>query len=233
MLQGKVTSALNYLSSKTNGGVLHLDDLVPETTSNGETKMRSTRDILNDKHPKGRAPPLSTLVEGTTEPTNPILFDGLNADTILQATMHTQGAAGPSGLDTQAWRRMCSSFKSASTSLCTALAGVGKRIATTLIHPEGLSALVACRLIPLNKCPGVRPIGVGEVPRRIIKAVLRIVSKDVEAAAGPLQLCAGQDGGCEASVHAMHKIFQDSDIEAALLVNAAMHAHGNYDRKMR
>ena len=135
--------------------------------------------------------------------------------------MHTQGAAGPSGLDAQAWRRMCSSFKSASTSLCTALAGVGKHIATTLIHPEGLNALVACRLIPLNKCPGVRPIGVGEVPRRIIaKAVLRIVSKDVEAAAGPLQLCAGQDGGCEAAVHAMRKLFQDPDIEAALLVNA-------------
>ena len=83
------------------------------------------------------------------------------------------------------------------------------RIATTLIHPERLSALVACRLIPLNKCPGVRPIGVGEDPRRIIaKAVLRIVSKDVEAAAGPLQVCAGQDGRCEAAVHAMRKIFK-------------------------
>ena len=41
MLQGKVTSALNYLSSKTNGGVLHLDHLVPETTSNDGTKMWS------------------------------------------------------------------------------------------------------------------------------------------------------------------------------------------------
>ena len=92
----------------------------------------------------------------------------------------------------------------ASTSLCTALAGVHKRIATILTHPEGLSALVACHLIPLNKCPGVRPIGVGEVPRRIIaKAILRIISKDVEAAAGPLQLCAGQDSGCKAAVHAM------------------------------
>lgn len=50
MLQGKVTSALNYLSSKTNGGVLHLDDLVPETTSNGQTKMRSARDILETNH---------------------------------------------------------------------------------------------------------------------------------------------------------------------------------------
>ena len=82
------------------------------------------------------------------------------------------------------------------------------RIATTLINPEGLSALVACCLIPLNKCLGVRPIGVGEDPRCIIaKAVLRIVSKDVEAAAGPLQVCGGQDGRCEAAVHAMRKIF--------------------------
>ena len=34
-------------------------------------------------------------VKGTGEPTNPILFDGLNADTILQIAMHTEGAAGP------------------------------------------------------------------------------------------------------------------------------------------
>ncbi len=59
---------------------------------------------------------------------------------------------------------------------------------TTFVHPEGLSAFVACRLIPLDKCPGVRPIGVGEVPRRILaKAVLRIVGQDVEEAAGPLR----------------------------------------------
>ena len=67
MLQGEVTSALNYLSSKT--AYFYLD--VSETTSNGESKMQSARDILNDKHPKGRAPPSSTLVEGTADPTNP------------------------------------------------------------------------------------------------------------------------------------------------------------------
>ena len=39
-------------------------------------------------------------------------------------------------------------------------------------------------------------------------------------AAGPLQLCAGQDGGCEAAVHAMCSIFQDSETEAVLLVDA-------------
>ena len=50
----------------------------------------------------------------------------------------------------------------------------------------------------------MRPIGVGKVTRRIIaKAILKIVGGDVEEAAGPLQLCAGQDGGCEVAVHAM------------------------------
>ncbi len=97
------------------------------------------------------------------------------------------------------------------------MAAVGRRIRTTFVHPEGLSAFVACRLIPLDKCPGVRPIGVGEVPRRILaKAVLRIVGQDVEEAAGPLQVCAGQDGGCEAAVHAMRRIFHHPDTEGSV-----------------
>ena len=140
----------------------------------GEAVLRSTRDILKDKHPLGKEPDAYSLKDGEPEPVNPIIFDGLDADSVRSAALHTHGAAGPSGLDAHAWRRLCSSFKSASNSLCAALAGVGRRIATTAVNPEGLSAFVACRLIPLDKCPGVRPIGVGEVPRRIIaKTILQ------------------------------------------------------------
>ena len=132
------------------------------------------------------------LLEGTGEPTNPILFNGLNADIILQGFWFG-----------------CTSMVTHVLFIQISLNQSIYRIATTLIHPEGLSALVACRLIPLNKCPGVRPIGVGENCKCIIvKAVLRIVSKDVEAAADPLQVRAGQDGRCEAAVHAMCKIFK-------------------------
>ena len=42
----------------------------------------------------------------------------------------------------------------------------------------------------------------------------------MDDAAGPLQLCASQDGGCEAAVHAMRSIFQDSETEAVLVVDA-------------
>ena len=145
----------------------------------------------------------------------------LDADAIHHAALHTNGAAGPSGLDAHAWRRLCSSFKSASHNLCSALASVAQRIANTYVNPDGLSAFVACRLIPLDKCPGVRPIGVGEVPRCIIgKAILRVVGSDVEEAAGPLQVCAGQDDGCEVAVHAVRSIFHDNDTEAVLLIDA-------------
>ena len=51
-------------------------------------------------------------------------------------------------------------------------------------------------LIPLDKNPGIRPIGIGEVPRRIIaKSVLRVIRDDVQEAAGPLQTCAGYEAG--------------------------------------
>ena len=71
---------------------------------------------------------------------------------------------------------------------------VARRLCTSYVDPDGIVALVACRLIALNKCPGVRPIGVKEVMRRIIaRAVLAIVKLDVLEAAGSLQLCAGQD----------------------------------------
>ena len=111
---------------------------------------------------------------------------------------------------------------SASRDLCSALAAIGRHLCSSLVNPQSISALVACRLIRLNKCPRVRPIGVGEVPRRIVaKAILRIIGKDVEEAAGPLQVCAGQDGGCEAAVHAMWSIFQDADTEGCPLVDAS------------
>ena len=76
------------------------------------------------------------------------------------------------------WRRMYTAFNTASQDLCNALAAVARRISTTLLDPSGLSVFIACRLIPLNKDPGVRPIGICEVVHQIIgKAVLQVTSQ--------------------------------------------------------
>ena len=93
----------------------------------------------------------------------------------------------------------------------------------------GLAPLLAFRLIALDKNPGVRPIGVCEVVRRVItKAILEVTQGDIQESAGSLQLCAGQIAGIEAAVHAMTS-FQDENSEAALLVDAS-NAFNSFNR---
>ena len=106
MLQGKVHSALRYLSCHSSGGVLNLNAQLPVRSSNGNTEMTTVHRVL-DKHPLGRPPHPSTLLDSTPDPVNPIIFDGLNADAIRSASLQTAGAADPSGLDATAWRRLC------------------------------------------------------------------------------------------------------------------------------
>ena len=120
------------------------------------------------------------------------------------------------------WRRFCTAFGQKSNDLCSALAALARRICTTYVDPSSLMAYTACRLIPLNKCPGVRPIGIGEVVCRIIgKAALKTTKQDLQNAVGSLQLCAGQDAGCEAAVHAMSSIFSEDNTEAMIFVDAS------------
>ena len=156
--QGKVRSALQYLSRKTTGGILHLDDMIPTDSPNSEPTLQSIRDVLQDKHPAGNPQDPSSFLPSSLEPNlfNQIIFENLNADSIHRAAMHTQSSAGPSGLDSFAWRRLCSSFGSVFHGLCSALAAFGLRLCSSLVNPESISPFVACRLIPLDKCPGVR-----------------------------------------------------------------------------
>ena len=135
--------------------------------------------------------------------------------------MATQGSAGPSMADSYIWRRMLVSFKAASAELCCAVAGVARRLATEHVDPLGLTALLNNRLIPLDKNPGVRPIGIGETLRRIIgKSVMTVLKKDIMYAAGVTQVCAGHPAGCEAAIHALRNVFAALDTDAVLLVDA-------------
>ena len=81
---------------------------------------------------------------------------------------------------------------------------------------------MACSLIPLNKNPGVRPIGVGEVLRRIIgKAISWTLKEEFCETAGPLQTCAGHSAGAEAAIHSMKEIFFEQGSDAVLLIDAS------------
>jgi len=110
--------------------------------------------------------------------------------------------------------------------LCDSFAGLCRRLYNSIIPWDGIRALVASHLIALNKCPGVRPIGIGETLHRIIgKSVCLSTRLDAALVCGSDQLCAGLKVGIEGVIHGMNELFsayQDQDTGwGVLLVDAA------------
>ena len=68
----------------------------------------------------------------------------------------------------------------------------------------------------------MHPIGICDVSRSVIgKAILKVISADIQKAAGTLQQCAGQPAGIEAAIRAMNQIFDNESTECVLLVDAS------------
>ena len=85
-----------------------------------------------------------------------------------------------------------------------------------------MEAFLVCRLIPLDKNSGLRPIGIAEVLRRIAaKVAVTHFRLEIVTSVGSLQVCAGQEAGCESIIHAMQAIYEEETCEEVLLVHAS------------
>jgi hypothetical protein len=84
---------------------------------------------------------------------------------------------------------------------------------------------MAGRLLALDKCPGIRPIGIGETWRRAIaKCILKVAGKDAKETCGIDQLCAGLESGIEGAIHAMNHMWELHSMEEEwgfLLIDAS------------
>ena len=162
MQAGKTKGAVRLLSDQEKGGVFHLNEVVDVLDPEG----RTVRGILISKHPLGQPiHPDALIYDGDGSATDsisthPVLFESTDAAAIRSAALHTFGAAGPSGLDARDWRRLYTSFDTASDNLCHSLSSLAVRLCTVLVDPQGLAPFTACHLITLNKSPEVRPIGI-------------------------------------------------------------------------
>ena len=191
-----------------------------------------TMTLLKSKHPETAECNDDAVVDQQAPEVHPVVFDEINSDSVRLAALNTRGGAGPSGVDADGWRHILVSriFGVASDELRSELAIMIRQLCTEKVQPltsdvslsSSIEAFLACRLIPLDKCPGLRPIGVGEVLRRIAgKVVMSVVKGDIQESVGSLQVCAGQAGGCEAAIHAMRSIYEEDESYAVLLIDAA------------
>ena len=133
------------------------------------------------------------------------------------------GGAGLTGVDSAGWIRMFSAFKTASQNLCSALSRAAYLICTEELQPGHLDGFLAGRLIALDKRPGIRPIAVGEVYRRIVcRAIAGVIEYDVMKAVAPVQLCVGIPSACEIATHAVRQMFNGEEaVEGVLLIDAS------------
>ena len=69
--------------------------------------------------------------------------------------------------------------------------------------------LILGRLIRLNKCPGVRPVGVGETWRQILEnSVLVVMGEEANEACGMEHICGGLESGIEVGIHEVRLMWQ-------------------------
>ncbi|KAL5516816.1 hypothetical protein EMCRGX_G002236 [Ephydatia muelleri] len=72
-------------------------------------------DVLISKHPPSQTANPDTITNvNHSNVTHSVIFDGIDASAITSAVLQTEGSAGPSGIDAKGWRRLCTSFHSAS-----------------------------------------------------------------------------------------------------------------------
>ena len=114
-------------------------------------------------------------------------------------------------------------FGAHSERLRESVASLSRKLGNSIVPWGNIRALMSSRLIALDKCPGVRPVGVGETLRRVIGKVVCLVTKvDAEHLCGVSQLCAGLGAGIEGAIHAINEIFDDNSKDGwgVLMVDA-------------
>ena len=191
MEKGNVDSAIKLITTNMQNEILPLTD--------------TTLTLLKQKHPRSAPTTEEVLLPDQPESIHRIKYENISADAVRKAALKTKGGSGPSRMNADGWKRVLTSrqFTESFIDLCKTTASMIKKLCIGKDLVNTLEDFLFCRLIPLDKNPGLRPIGVGKVLKRIVgKVIVSTLWDYIITSVGPLQVCAGQEYGCEAVVHA-------------------------------
>ena len=207
VLSGRLRSAVQTLTRSEDGGVLAPD---AKCTKTG----RPVLEVLREKHPKMKDvdpdDPNNGVFENYDRLPTPVPLVVTSED-VEKIGSKLSGAAGPGGTDAVELANWIMRFGAESERLRIVLARMTEWLANESPSWAAYRALMACRLVALDKQPGVRPVGIGEVYRRLMaKIVIDKVGEQATAECGNLNLCAGLPAGIEGAIHAMHEAWQET-----------------------
>ena len=209
VLSGRLRSAVRAITNRSGGGVRQPDDLCSKAG-------RPVWQVLQEKHPALRDPESVGDDDGAFEPYPDLPAPvpvRITQDDVEAISTRLSGAAGPGGTDSVELSNWLLRFGRESEALREEMAAWANWLANT--HPPWAAyrAMMANRLVALDKEPGTRPVGIGEVYRRLwAKCLLKAIGSQATAACGNYNLCAGLQAGIEGAVHAVRAVFADPSL---------------------
>ena len=206
VLQGKIRQAVRFVTERGLGGALKAEDVV----ANKDGTETTVEEVLKSKHPEAVEPGVGVLEEYPEVPE--LVTLDVTADTVAKVAAKLSGAAGPGGVDAIGLQQWLLKYGVSSTLLREAVAEFTRWMANFSPPWAAYRAIMANRLIALDKCPGVRPVGIGEIWRRIFaKCVIVIAGGEAKEQCGDEQLCAGLEAGIEGGIHAARQAWTDNE----------------------
>ena len=125
-------------------------------------------------------------------------------DDIMWVVSELSGAADALGAEAMELRNWLLRFRCASKEFRVIFASLADWMTNSSPHWAAYRALMACRLVALDKRPRVRPMGIEEtLCRALTKLVMRAAGDQAKTACGNLQLCAGFEAGIEGATQAV------------------------------
>ena len=229
LLQGEVRRAVRYITERENFAIHNPTDTF---TTDGETPI-SVLDVLHSQHPIPSQLRPSDLPKFESVPHLPRLH--FTDDHVCKVATKLGGACGLSGIDGHTLKTWLLYYGAASSALRTAFQQFVTWQANNIIPWAALRALKSKRGLALNKFPGVRPIGIGNIEDRFLaKLLLAEAGPSATDAAGIFNVSAGLPAGIEAAVHAAHEAWTATatDDNFGFLLIDARNAFNELDRNM-
>ena len=141
MIEGKVRSAVRWITERERGGLLKATDVTTAKDSHGQNAEMSVLEALRLKHPEPADPGVSQPAFLPYPAPPPMVDLDITGGHIKTVARWLRGGAGPGGSDSSAWQAWLLRFGGQSERLRDAVAQLARVIANGLVPWEVIRAI--------------------------------------------------------------------------------------------